>query len=251
MKFFIVQATLFFVSTSILLVGCSGCSVKTEQPLEQVDTSTDSTQDSAQTPKIKNEPERLIPTYKYPYEKLLAPDPEVLALFVEIREAFETDFAFSDLSGHERYRHALDELLESNPDDYATMLFWARRSKSKGKGESDEDYKSKRLSVLRKLYEMNSDKPHPEVLFYLASLSDSAKDSIEYAERANKKYPGGWWDIHSTLLARSFYYSGEYEKAYAEYQRIYKVLGEKLPGLDLSNMDKLRNRLNATNTNGE
>ena len=44
MKFFIVQATLFFVSTSILLVGCSGCSVKNghesvdqeQRPLETV-----------------------------------------------------------------------------------------------------------------------------------------------------------------------------------------------------------------------
>ena len=154
----------------ILLAGCSGCSVKTEQQLEQVDTSTDTIQYSSQTPKVKSKPERLTPTNKYPYEKLLAPDPEVLALFAEIREASRTDLAFSELSADERYRHALDELLESNPDDYATMLFWARRAKSKGKGESGEDYKSKRLSVLRKLYEMNSDKPHPEVLFYLASL---------------------------------------------------------------------------------
>ena len=235
-------ATLFLIAV-ILLGGCSGCSQKPtpQAPIEQ-------------SPEVSKTPTPVIETSK-PVKKVETPvgtpKPDN-ALDAAKKAKLKALTATKGLSADERRRRRieilieglddmaaaricvsnrswkaarpyLDKALAENPNDFETMLFWAENAVSTLENELDYTLNRKKVEVLRRLYEMNPN--HHRVLYGLGRSIHNAypKEALGYVQKAFELEPKHYANF--LLLAKCYLKTGQYEKALAEYQRVFKSAG--------------------------
>ena len=123
----------------------------------------------------------------------------------------------------EAARPYLDKALAENPNDFETMLFWAENAVSTLENELDYTLNRKKVEVLRRLYEMNPN--HHRVLYGLGRSIHNAypKEALGYVQKAFELEPKHYANF--LLLAKCYLKTGQYEKALAEYQRVFKSAG--------------------------
>ena len=120
-------------------------------------------------------------------------------------------------------RPYLDKALAKNPNDFEAMLFWVENVVSTLENELDYTLNKKKVEVFRRLYKMNPN--HHRVLYGLGRSIYKAypEEALGYAQKALELEPKRYANF--LLLAKCYLKTGQYEKALAEYQRVFKSAG--------------------------
>ena len=218
--------TTLLLITVILLAGCSGCAQKTDTISE----------DARKTKLEALDATEGLSSDEYRRQKV--------QILVEGRDSLAAARALMRFSFNEETRLYLDKAIDENPNDFDTLLYWTKNA-STLPGESREIFDQKQIDVYRRLHKMNP--VHVEVLHGLAMLifAESPEEAIEYAEKAFEldTDPNGI-SFRSTVLARAYKFAGQYEKALAEYERVYKNIGDlRFNRFDLDHLAELRERV--------
>jgi tetratricopeptide (TPR) repeat protein len=208
-------ATLLLIAVT-LLDGCSGCEQKTQQKTTDYNRELENVRQA----KLK----ALTAT------KGLSTD-ERRRRRIEILIEGLDDMAAARICVSNRSwkaaRPYLDKALAENPNDFETMLFWVENVVSTLENELDYTLNRKKVEVFRRLYKMNPN--HHRVLYGLGRSIYKAypEEALGYAQKAFELEPKHYANF--PLLAKCYMKTGQYEKALAEYQRVFKSAGTNVP----------------------
>ena len=192
-------ATLLLI-VAMLLDGCSGCEQKTQQKTTDYNRELENVRQA-----------KLDAVYA---AKGLSTDERnrrIIEILVEGRD---------DMVAARPY---LDKALAKNPNDFETMLFWVENAVSTLENELDYTLNKKKVEVFRRLYKMNPN--HHRVLYGLGRSIYKAypEEALGYAQKALELEPKRYANF--SLLPECYLKTGQYEKALAEYQRVFKSAG--------------------------
>ena len=200
MKHQIERLALLLIVSVILIGGCSGCEQKTQQKTTDYNRELENVRQA-----------KLDAVYA---AKGLSTDERnrrIIEILVEGRD---------DMVAARPY---LDKALAKNPNDFETMLFWVENAVSTLENELDYTLNRKKVEVFRRLYKMNPN--HHRVLYGLGQSIYKAypEEALGYAQKALELEPKRYANF--LLLAKCYLKTGQYEKALAEYQRVFKSAG--------------------------
>ena len=204
-------ATLLLI-VAMLLDGCSGCEQKTQQKTTDYNRELENVRQA----KLK----ALTAT------KGLSAD-ERRRRRIEILIEGLDDMAAARICVSNRSwkaaRPYLDKALAKNPNDFEAMLFWVENAVSTLENELDYTLNKKKVEVFRRLYKMNPN--HHRVLYGLGRSIYKAypEEALGYAQKALELEPKRYANF--SLLPECYLKTGQYEKALAEYQRVFKSAG--------------------------
>ncbi len=200
MKHQIERLILLLIVSVILIGGCSGCEQKTQQKTTDYNRELENVRQA-----------KLDAVYA---AKGLSTDERnrrIIAILVEGRDNMVAA------------RPYLDKALAKNPNDFEVMLFWVENAVSTLENELDYTLNRKKVEVFRRLYKMNPN--HHRVLYGLGRSIYKAypEEALGYAQKALELEPKRYANF--LLLAKCYLKTGQYEKALAEYQRVFKSAG--------------------------
>ncbi len=195
-----------------LLGGCSGCGQKTHDYNHELENMKQNKPDAMEETKGLSTDER---------------DRKRIKMLVEGRDEMAAARALiSNNISRKAARPYLDKALAKNPNDFETMLFWAEYAVSTLKNEIDYTHKRKKIEIYRSLYEMNPN--HHKVLYGLARSIYIVypEEALGYVKKVFELEPKHY--ANSMLLGDCYMYTGQYEKALAEYQRVFESAGDNV-----------------------
>ncbi len=200
MKLRIENLAILLLIVIMLLHGCSGCEQKTQQKTTDYNRELENVRQA-----------KLDAVYA---AKGLSTDERnrrIIEILVEGRD---------DMVAARPY---LDKALAKNPNDFETMLFWVENAVSTLENELDYTLNRKKIEVFRRLYKMNPN--HHRVLYGLGRSIYKAypEEALRYAQKALELEPKRYANF--SLLPECYLKTGQYEKALAEYQRVFKSAG--------------------------
>ena len=212
MKHQIERLALLLIVSVILIGGCSGCEQKTQQKTTDYNRELENVRqaklDAVYTTKGLSTDER---------------NRRIIEILVEGRDDIVAARALVSNRSWKAARPYLDKALAKNPNDFETMLFWVENAVSTLENELDYTLNKKKVEVFRRLYKMNPN--HHRVLYGLGRSIYKAypEEALGYVQKALELEPKRY--ANSPLLPECYLKTGQYEKALAEYQRVFKSAG--------------------------
>ena len=212
MKLRIENLAILLLIVIMLLHGCSGCEQKTQQKTTDYNRELENVRQA-----------KLDAVYA---AKGLSTDERnrrIIEILVEGRDDMVAARALVSNRSWKAARPYLDKALAKNPNDFEVMLFWVENAVSTLENELDYTLNRKKVEVFRRLYKMNPN--HHRVLYGLGRSIYKAypEEALGYAQKALELEPKRYANF--LLLAKCYLKTGQYEKALAEYQRVFKSAG--------------------------